>query len=82
MIAFSPALPKEKKKAIDSLGIDPAGKLFLKFSRHIFESDVVLIYIDFYSIFGWLTSDERSKDEIVWAFLACDTACKKIDDNA
>lgn len=82
MIRFTPQLPSWKQQAINEIGIEPAGKLYLKFSEPIFNPDVIILYINFHGIFAWVGSDERSKGlDYILTFLVPDKIGARIDEN-
>ena len=81
LLRFSPELPPQKVEAINSIGIEPAGKLFLKFKQPIFHPDMKIIYPHFGNIFGWLSSDERSKSDYIFIFLIAGDLCSELDKN-
>lgn len=82
MVKFHPQLPPWKQKAINEIGIEPMGKLFLKFSEPVLPPNIAILYFDYHGVIGWVGSDERSKGkEYVLIFLIAEKVCTLVDSN-
>lgn len=67
-------------KAINEIGIEPCGKLFLKFEKAVLDPEIAVFYFDYHSIFGWVGSDERTqKGEYVLIFLISGATCEIVE---
>ena len=57
------------------------GKLFIKFKKNIL-GEAKIFYLNYKQIFGWVSSDERSKKgDYILIFLVCSKRCDEVSAN-